>query len=99
MYREILLPILTAAIFCRPTSGNVGEIRALYDENIYARIWRNALTGPPSIHSEDGWPQYTQGAHHNTPPSDTDPVVYVSTAADGWTAGFFPDMLWQLYKG
>ncbi|KAK5167032.1 uncharacterized protein LTR77_007761 [Saxophila tyrrhenica] len=73
------------------------RLSPIYDENVHARIWRTALTGPPTLFDDDGWPQYTQGAHNNTPPSDTEPGVYVSTAADGWTAGFFPDSLWQLY--
>lgn len=68
----------------------------LYDENIEARIWRTALTGAPQIVGM-GWPQYTQGAHDNTPPSDSEPGTYVDTNAEGWTAGFFPDSLWQLY--
>ena len=85
-------------LFCGGlTEGEIRPPRAIYDENIDARIWRTALTGPPSIDSEDGWPQYTQGAHHNTRASNTVPRVYVNTAADGWTVGFFPDMLWQSY--
>lgn len=71
---------------------------AVFDENVYARIWRTALKGAPSVDSEDGWPQYTQGAHGNTPDNDIPPGTYVNTAADGWTAGFFPDCLWQLYR-
>lgn len=71
---------------------------ALFDENVYARIWRTALTGPPYINDAKGWPQYTQGAYGNTPESSTKPGVYVNTAASGWTAGFFPNMLWQSYK-
>lgn len=72
------------------------DIPGLYDENIGARIWRTALTGAPKVNGV-GWPQYTQGAHDNTPPSDTQPGTYVDTNAEGWTAGFFPDSLWQLY--
>lgn len=71
---------------------------AIYDENVFARIWRTALKGPPAINSEDGWPQYTQGAHGNTPDNDKPPGTYVNTAAESWTAGFFPDSLWQLYR-
>lgn len=70
---------------------------ALFDENIQARIWRTALTGPPEIDSDNGWPQYTQGQNTPPPPHNEDPGTYVNTAADGWTAGFFPDMLWQTY--
>ena len=93
----ILLLALSLSIRGVTVLGRVHLPRAIYDENVYARIWRTALTGPPKIYSEDGWPQYTQGAHHNTPESDTEPGVYVNTAADGWTAGFFPSMLWQSY--
>ena len=71
---------------------------AIYNENVYARIWRTALTGPPTINSEDGWAQYTQGSNNNTPVTETKPGVYINTPADGWTAGFFPDMLWQSYN-
>lgn len=71
---------------------------ALFDENIYARIWRTALTGPPYINDTVGWPQYTQGAYGNTPASNITPGVYVNTAPSGWTAGFFSNMLWQSYK-
>ncbi|KAK4505489.1 hypothetical protein PRZ48_003452 [Zasmidium cellare] len=73
------------------------RIQALYDENVEARIWRTALTGAPR-EGEVGWPQYTQGAHNNTPSSDVKPGTYVDTDAEGWTAGFFPDSLWQLYR-
>lgn len=75
-----------------------GALTALCDENVYARAWRTALKSVPQIGSEDGWPQYTQGAHDNTPNSDKTPGAYVNTAADGWTAGFFPDILWQLLR-
>ena len=94
----IILFLLAINLLCVPVSATPIGPRAIYDENIYARIWRTALTGPPTIFSQNGWPQYTQGAHQNTPPADTQPGVYVNTPADGWTAGFFPDMLWQSYK-
>ncbi|KAF2161423.1 glycoside hydrolase family 88 protein [Zasmidium cellare ATCC 36951] len=82
--------ILTCSAFQDP------RIRGLYDENIEARIWRTILTGAPRI-GDVGWPQYTQGAHNNTPSSNSEPGTYVDTDAEGWTAGFFPDSLWQLY--
>lgn len=80
------------------TAQSPGRPEALYGENISARLWRTALTGPPHSGSEDGWPHYTQGAHNNTPPSATAAGVYVKTEASGWTSGFFPDALWQIYR-
>lgn len=97
MLSPLLLTLLPAAL-----SSGVGQAiagpAALYDENVYARAWRTALKGPPHLFSEDGWPQYTQGGHGNTPDNDKPPGTYVNTAAGGWTAGFFPDILWQLYR-
>lgn len=73
----------------------------LYDENIEARIWRTALKGAPA-EGAIGWPMYTYGAHNNTPAladdPDHEPGTYIDTSASGWTAGFFPDSLWQLYR-
>lgn len=91
------LILLTAGqwlVAARPTD----QLSTLNNENIYARLWRTALTGPPLKGSEDGWPHYTTGAHNNTPHSDTAPGVYVKTDASGWTSGFFPDSLWQAYR-
>ncbi|KAI5357775.1 putative six-hairpin glycosidase superfamily [Septoria linicola] len=72
----------------------------LYDENIAARIWRTALRGAPE-EGGNGWPMYTHGAHNNTrvlqDDPDHKPGAYVYTSASGWTAGFFPNSLWQLY--
>jgi hypothetical protein len=89
---------LTITDLVSAASAVVRPPAALYHENSHARLWRTALKGPPMIGSDDGWPQYTQGAHKNTPPADTEAGVYVNTAADGWTAGFFPDALWQTYR-
>lgn len=97
MFSPLLLPLLSAAL-SSGTEQTTNGPAALYDENVHARAWRTALKGPPQIFSENGWPQYTQGAHGNTPDNDKPPGTYVNTAADGWTAGFFPDILWQLYR-
>jgi hypothetical protein len=70
----------------------------IFAENIFARLWRTALTGPPSLGDTQGWPHYTQGAHNNTPQDDILPGTYVDTAASGWTSGFFADALWQAYR-
>lgn len=93
----LLISSLIVVLRFTVTVNAVKGPASIYDENVYARIWRTALTGPPAINSEEGWPQYTQGSNNNTPPTDTRPGVYVNTPADGWTAGFFPDMLWQSY--
>ncbi|VUC33720.1 unnamed protein product [Clonostachys rosea] len=74
------------------------ELAKIFDENIYARLWRTALTGPPQSGSESGWPHYTQGAYNNTPASSISAGVYVNAQASGWTSGFFPDALWQTYR-
>lgn len=48
--------------------------------------------------SQDAWPHYTQGSYDNTPVSDVAAGVYETSGASGWTSGFFPDILWQLYR-
>lgn len=67
-------------------------------ENVYARLWRTATTGPPTLGDTHGWPHYTQGAYNNTPQEGMDPGTYVNTPAAGWTSGFFADSLWQAYR-
>jgi hypothetical protein len=76
----------------------IDELSEIFGENIYARLWRSAQTGPPQLGYDDGWPHYTKGAYNNTPDSDTSAGVYVKTKASGWTSGFFPDALWQVYR-
>ncbi|KAF7190167.1 Unsaturated glucuronyl hydrolase [Pseudocercospora fuligena] len=75
-------------------------LRELFAENIQARLWRTALTQAPSLDDEHGWPQYTEGAHNNTPNLDeaVEHGTYVKFSASSWTAGFFPDSLWQIYN-
>lgn len=87
----VLFPALA---LLSPVGKTKPALSALYDDNIYSRAWRTALKGAPAIGSEDGWPQYTQGAYGNTPDNEKPPGTYVDTAADGWTAGFFADSLW-----
>lgn len=74
------------------------DLAPILGENIFARLWRTALTGPPSLGDTHGWPHFTQGAYNNTPQEDVVPGTYVNTAASGWTSGFFPDALWQAYR-
>ncbi|KXT17463.1 hypothetical protein AC579_5713 [Pseudocercospora musae] len=71
----------------------------LFAENIQARLWRTASTQEPSLGDEHGWPQYTEGGHNNTPHLDgaVKPGTWVKFSASSWTAGFFPDSLWQIY--
>lgn len=95
MLPNILLLAVVAPFIASQSSG---DLQPLYDENIFARLWRSALTGPPQSGSEDGWPHYTQGAHNNTPLSSAPAGTYVKTEASGWTSGFFPDALWQSYR-
>ncbi|ETN41006.1 uncharacterized protein HMPREF1541_02938 [Cyphellophora europaea CBS 101466] len=89
-----LLSLLASHLNAQPTN----ELSAAYGENIYARLWRTALTGNLKEGSVDAWPHYTQGAYNNTSPSEVTPGVYVNTEASGWTSGFFPDALWQLHR-
>lgn len=74
------------------------DLAPIFAENIFARLWRTALTGPPSLGDTQGWSHYTQGAYNNTPQEDIPPGTYVNTEASGWTSGFFPDALWQAYR-
>lgn len=72
---------------------------ALFAENVYARLWRSASTGPPTLGDEHGWPHFTEGSYNNTLQEEAVlPGVYVKTEASGWTSGFFPDSLWQAYR-
>jgi len=73
------------------------DLSPIFGENIYARLWRTALTGPPTLGDTEGWPHYTRGAYNNTPQSNILPGTYVNTEASGWTSGFFADALWQAY--
>jgi hypothetical protein len=74
------------------------DLAPIFAESIYARLWRTALTGPPTLGDAQGWPHYTQGAYNNTPHKGILPGTYVNTEASGWTSGFFPDALWQAYR-
>lgn len=77
---------------------STADLAPVFDENVYARLWRTALTGPPAFWDRDGWPHYTEGAHNNTPQDFVLPGTYVNYPASGWTSGFFPDSLWQAYR-
>ncbi|KAK7221466.1 hypothetical protein V2G26_009469 [Clonostachys chloroleuca] len=95
MLTSLIISLLVASC---ARAHPVNELARLFDENIYARLWRTALTGPPQSGSESGWPHYTQGAYNNTPHSSTAAGVYTKAQASGWTSGFFPDALWQAYR-
>lgn len=74
------------------------SLAPIFAENVYARLWRTALTGPPTLGDTHGWPHYTQGAYNNTPQRNVTPGTYASFPAAEWTSGFFPDALWQAYR-
>ncbi|KAM0715797.1 hypothetical protein Q7P37_008311 [Cladosporium fusiforme] len=94
MRTGILLLSYTTVCWAKPDKSD-----ALFAENIYARLWRSALTGPPTVNDEHGWPHFTKGGYNNTPQEDgVFPGTYVKTGASGWTSGFFPDALWQAYR-
>ncbi|KAI6990443.1 hypothetical protein KC332_g5821 [Hortaea werneckii] len=84
--------------FLQDIHVSTGDLSSVFDENVYARLWRTALTGPPASWDRDGWPHYTEGAHNNTPQDYVLPGTYVNYPASGWTSGFFPDSLWQAYR-
>lgn len=89
-----------AAIFLCVTPSALawgGHLDGVFAENIHARLWRTAITGPPAYWDDDGWPHWTQGAFNNTPQEYELPGTYVNSPASGWTSGFFPDALWQAY--
>lgn len=91
---------LSLSISCL-VSGSLAisnDLTPIFDENIYTRLWRTALTGPPTLGDTHGWPHFTRGAYNNTPQEDVLPGTYVNTEASGWTSGFFPDALWQAYR-
>ncbi|RMX98430.1 hypothetical protein D0868_10097 [Hortaea werneckii] len=77
---------------------STADLTPVFGENVYARLWRTAVTGPPAFWDRDGWPHYTKGAHNNTPQDYVMPGTYVNYPASGWTSGFFPDSLWQAYR-
>jgi hypothetical protein len=91
---------LLASVYTLCQAHSLEGLEQLYSENVDARLWRTALRGAPQVGGR-GWPSYTYGAHNNTPilPDDPDhvPGTYANTSASGWTAGFFPNSLWQLY--
>lgn len=94
MRTNLLLLYCTGVSWAAPD-----ELGTLFAENVYARLWRTALTGPPTLGDEHGWPHFTQGAYNNTPQEDgVLPGAYVKTDASGWTSGFYPDSLWQAYR-
>ncbi|KAI7480467.1 hypothetical protein KC351_g7001 [Hortaea werneckii] len=84
--------------FLRGIHTSAGDLSPLFGENVYARLWRTALTGPPALWDRNGWPHYTEGAHNNTPQNYVLSGTYVNYPASGWTSGFFPDSLWQAYR-
>ncbi|KAI7612990.1 hypothetical protein KC343_g823 [Hortaea werneckii] len=90
----------TALLLCilRSIHTSAGDLSPLFGEDVCARLWRTALTGPPALWDRDGWPHYTEGAHNNTPQKYVLPGTYVNYPASGWTSGFFPDSLWQAYR-
>ena len=59
------------------------DLAPIFGENIFARLWRTALTGPPSLGDTHGWPHFTQGAYNNTPQEDVVPGTYVKHTAGG----------------
>jgi hypothetical protein len=93
MYR-----ILLALCLVQASSATSNNLAPIFAENIYARLWRTATTGPPALGDTHGWPHYTQGAYNNTPQENAKPGTYVNTPAAGWTSGFFADSLWQAYR-
>ncbi|KAI6836128.1 hypothetical protein KC340_g10475 [Hortaea werneckii] len=84
--------------FLRDLHISTALLTPVFGENVYARLWRTALTGPPAFWDRNGWPHYTEGAHSNTPQDYVLPGTYVNYPASGWTSGFFPDSLWQAYR-
>lgn len=79
-------------------SATSSKLSTVFDENVYARLWRTALSGPPAYNDEQGWPHYTEGAHNNTPRHAVVPGAYTEESASAWISGFFPDALWQTYR-
>ncbi|GAB7331058.1 hypothetical protein MBLNU13_g02550t1 [Cladosporium sp. NU13] len=90
-----MLTTLIVFWYVRATLAGPSNLAPIFAENIFARLWRTALTGPPSLGDTEGWPHYTQGAYNNTLQEDILPGTYVDTEASGWTSGFFADALWQ----
>jgi len=93
-----MLASLVVFWLVRASLAGPSNLAPIFAENIFARLWRTALTGPPSLGDTQGWPHYTQGAYNNTPQKNILPGTYVNTEASGWTSGFFPDALWQAYR-
>jgi unsaturated chondroitin disaccharide hydrolase len=89
--------LLLAFCFVGGSWAAKNDLAPIFAENIYTRLWRTALTGPPTLGDPQGWPHYTQGAYNNTPQKGISPGTYVNTEASGWTSGFFADSLWQAY--
>jgi len=91
---------LTPLAFClvQVSWAASNKLAPIFAENVYARLWRTASTGPPVLGDTHGWPHYTQGAYNNTPQEGVEPGTYVNTPAAGWTSGFFADSLWQAYR-
>ena len=93
-----MLATLVVFWLVKASLAGSSNLAPIFAENIYARLWRTALTGPPSLGDTKGWPHYTQGAYNNTPQEGILPGTYVNTEASGWTSGFFADALWQAYR-
>jgi len=93
-----MLATLVVFWLVKASLAGSSNLAPIFAENIFARLWRTALTGPPSLGDTKGWPHYTQGAYNNTPQKGILPGTYVNTEASGWTSGFFPDALWQAYR-
>lgn len=94
----IMLASLVIFWLVRASIADSSNLAPIFAENIFVRLWRTALTGPPNLGDTQGWPHYTQGAYNNTPQEDILPGTYVNTEASGWTSGFFADALWQAYR-
>ncbi|GAB7366720.1 hypothetical protein MBLNU230_g0677t1 [Neophaeotheca triangularis] len=80
------------------SSAALSDLSGVFGENVYARLWRTALSGPPTYDDERGWPHYTQGAHNNTPELGVLTGTYGKESARAWISGFFPDSMWQAYR-
>jgi hypothetical protein len=89
---------LLALCLVQISSAVSNKLAPIFAENVYARLWRTATTGPPTLGDTHGWPHYTQGAYNNTPQEGVEPGTYVNSPAAGWTSGFFADSLWQAYR-
>lgn len=90
--------LLATLCFADVSKAYPDFLNPVFADNVNARLWRTALSGPSIVNDEHGWPHYTLGAYNNTPQESLPPGQYVKTDASGWTSGFFPDSLWQAYR-